>query len=193
MSTDPLRDYVGHDILEAEGSSCQYKGTTKSRVLPILNFTHQTTLLLLLCRKSAAVMWPTGASSHLLMGCFQFAIVITTVSSLAFVIWRRINRDAGQIPLPPGPPGWPVIGNAPTIITESIKGLQHLLMLKWAREYGEIFGVRIGPFQEYFINTDAAVKVWPPCHWIERHLSFAGALRPLVLQHFRATPMDRQQ
>ena len=89
----------------------------------------------------------------------QYAVLGAIISVFVLALCRQGLKRKGALPLPPGPPGLPVIGNAPTIVRESIKGLQHQLMLSWAREYGEIFRVRIGPFEEYFINSDVAVKV----------------------------------
>ncbi|KAG9737893.1 cytochrome P450, partial [Aureobasidium melanogenum] len=44
------------------------------------------------------------------------------------------------------------------VIAASKVGQQHLLFQRWAQEHGEIFRVRVGPFTEYFINSDIAVK-----------------------------------
>ncbi|KAH7392848.1 cytochrome P450 [Pyrenochaeta sp. MPI-SDFR-AT-0127] len=44
------------------------------------------------------------------------------------------------------------------ILGATRKGQQHLLFAKWARAYGEIVRVQVGPFTEYFINSDPAVK-----------------------------------
>ena len=103
-------------------------------------------------------MFHKNASFELPLTALQY-VTLGIVVSLALSAWRHRTASKYGLPLPPGPAGLPVVGNAPTIIRESIKGLQHLLMFRWAREYGEIFRVRIGPFEEYFINSDAAVKV----------------------------------
>ncbi|KAJ4983179.1 hypothetical protein SVAN01_11322 [Stagonosporopsis vannaccii] len=75
--------------------------------------------------------------------------------SLGFQRWRQ-NR--GKLPLPPKPPGHPLLGNALDVIRSTKKGSQHLLFGQYARDLGEIVRVQVGPFTQYFINSDEAVK-----------------------------------
>ena len=67
-------------------------------------------------------------------------------------------RDSKLLPLPPGPSGLPVIGNLLDILREVKVGTQHLLFQKWTRQYGELYRVKVGPFTQYMVNSDQAVK-----------------------------------
>ena len=53
----------------------------------------------------------------------------------------------------PGPPGLPLIGNAHQLGQYPQRALQ-----KWAREYGELFQIKLGYENWVFINSPAAVK-----------------------------------
>ncbi|KAJ9654515.1 hypothetical protein H2198_006458 [Neophaeococcomyces mojaviensis] len=68
------------------------------------------------------------------------------------------KNKSSQLPLPPSPPGNLLTGNLSEVLLAVGKRQQHLLFGKWAREYGEIVRVRSGPFVQYFINSDKAVK-----------------------------------
>lgn len=78
---------------------------------------------------------------------------------LLHMLWQNDLSKKGQLPLPPGPAGIPLLGNIADIVRESKKGQQHLLIQQWARKYGDIFKVQIGPHTEYYLNSDRAVKV----------------------------------
>lgn len=71
---------------------------------------------------------------------------------------QRWFREKNKVPLPPQPPGWPLLGNIFDVFSATKTNQQHLLFEKWARDYGEIVRVQAGPFVEYFINSDSAVK-----------------------------------
>ena len=53
----------------------------------------------------------------------------------------------------PSPPGLPLIGN-----TLQLSSQPHLQFLKWARQYGEIYRVRLGLMDWYMLNSPEAVK-----------------------------------
>ncbi|KAF2854958.1 cytochrome P450 [Plenodomus tracheiphilus IPT5] len=86
----------------------------------------------------------------------------TFVGLIAFsLILYRLQlwvQDRNKLPLPPQPPGLPILGNMVDIIGATNKAQQHLLFEQWAREYGEVVRVEAGPFTEYFLNSDASVK-----------------------------------
>lgn len=85
------------------------------------------------------------------------ALLITTFISLILRI-RQWLEDRGKLPLPPKPGGVPLLGNALDVIGATRKGSQHLLFEQYARAHGEIVRVQVGPFTQYFINSDEAVK-----------------------------------
>jgi hypothetical protein len=61
--------------------------------------------------------------------------------------------------LPPSPPGIPILGNLVEFVKHAKQASQHLLLQRWAEEYGDIIGVKIGPMTEYYLSSDRAVKV----------------------------------
>lgn len=64
-----------------------------------------------------------------------------------------------QLPLPPSPPKTDLFtGHLSQVIRASKEHRQHLLFHDWANTHGEIYYVDVGPFQEFFINSDRAVK-----------------------------------
>ncbi|KAJ4359532.1 uncharacterized protein N0V89_000087 [Didymosphaeria variabile] len=71
---------------------------------------------------------------------------------------QRWFEDRGKLPLPPKPPGVPLLGNALGVIGSTKTSSQHLLFGQYARDHGEIVRVQVGPFTQYFINSDEAVK-----------------------------------
>ncbi|KAF5567491.1 amidohydrolase family [Fusarium napiforme] len=51
-----------------------------------------------------------------------------------------------------------IAGHLPNVLKAAKEHRQHLLFQKWAEEYGEVFFVKFGTIQEYFINSDQAVR-----------------------------------
>ncbi|KAG9628843.1 cytochrome P450, partial [Aureobasidium melanogenum] len=90
----------------------------------------------------------------------QAGIIFLGVLGFLALIRRLQQYRHGRslLPLPPQPSGSFLIGNMTEVIAASKVGQQHLLFQRWAQEHGEIFRVRVGPFTEYFINSDIAVK-----------------------------------
>lgn len=84
---------------------------------------------------------------------------ILLVLSLLYYANRRAMIPKGQLPRPPSVPGLPILGNLIDIAKQSANGQQHILLNEWATQYGDIFSVKVGPFVEYFLNSDVAVKV----------------------------------
>lgn len=78
--------------------------------------------------------------------------------ALVFLVHRYLQKR-NKLPLPPKPPGWPIIGNTIEFINAAKDGAMHLLLAKWAREYGEIIRVQVGPVTNFYLNSDHAVKV----------------------------------
>ncbi|KAH7143558.1 cytochrome P450 [Dactylonectria macrodidyma] len=77
---------------------------------------------------------------------------------LLYMLCRNCLSRKALLPLPPGPTGIPLLGNIVDVVRESKKGQQHLLIQQWARKYGDVFKVQIGPHTEYYLNSDRAVK-----------------------------------
>lgn len=96
---------------------------------------------------------PLNFSGHFrILVVFLLLVILIPFISFAFGTRKR------QLPLPPAPPGTFVTGNLSDVLAAVSKHQQHLLFGRWAREYGEITRIRSGPFVQYFINSDIAVK-----------------------------------
>uniref|UniRef100_A0A0A8ZTW5 flavonoid 3'-monooxygenase n=1 Tax=Arundo donax TaxID=35708 RepID=A0A0A8ZTW5_ARUDO len=68
-----------------------------------------------------------------------------------FLLFRRGGDAKGKRPLPPGPRGWPVLGNLPQLGAKP-----HHTMCALAREYGPLFRLRFGS-AEVVVAASAAV------------------------------------
>lgn len=95
-----------------------------------------------------------GNNSVLFLSLFLIGLCIYAVSS--YIINRR------RLPLPPQPRGLPVLGNTIDFVQAAKKNEIHLLLQKWAEQYGEIMRVQVGPMTSYYLNSDQAVKVSTP-------------------------------
>jgi hypothetical protein len=95
-------------------------------------------------------------SSAVTRGVLIFFILAT----FSFILWQWNLSSKSKLPLPPKPPGVPILGNLPEFIKAAIKGEMHLLLQKWTEEYGEVVRVQLGPITAYYVGSDIAVKVW---------------------------------
>lgn len=74
--------------------------------------------------------------------------------AICYLLLRRGGGGAGgkqQLPLPPGPRGWPVLGNLPQVGTKP-----HHTMAALAREHGPLFRLRFG-VAEVVVAASASV------------------------------------
>ncbi|XP_078673786.1 cytochrome P450 2U1-like [Branchiostoma floridae x Branchiostoma belcheri] len=71
----------------------------------------------------------------LLTGHNITAVLVGVLTFLLFVIFR-VRKPAGY---PPGPPGWPVLGNLPSLARNA-----HLQLTAWRGTYGDVFSVKMG-------------------------------------------------
>jgi len=76
---------------------------------------------------------------------------------IATTLYKRF-RGRDEVPLPPGPTGYPLIGSLPDLLSRLKTSTQHLLFNEWARQYGEIYKVNLGFVTQYMVNTDVAAK-----------------------------------
>lgn len=87
------------------------------------------------------------------------SIEFLTLLAVVFIYSVYLHtRRRNSLPLPPGPKGSFITGNLSEVLRAVQDRQQHLLFYKWAQQYGEIVRVRSGPFVQYFINSDQAVK-----------------------------------
>ncbi|KAK5081205.1 hypothetical protein LTR05_007999 [Lithohypha guttulata] len=85
-------------------------------------------------------------------------VVLGVAILVPYLYFRAEGKGINRVPLPPTPPGNFITGNLSEVLAAVSKNQQHLLFNEWAQQYGEIVRVRSGPFVQYFINSDKAVK-----------------------------------
>jgi len=71
-----------------------------------------------------------------------------TALYLALFVGRR------EAKLPPGPPTLPILGNLHQIPTKRT----HLQFRKWAKQYGDIFSLKVGPATSIVISSPRLIK-----------------------------------
>ncbi|KAL1721917.1 cytochrome P450 [Schizophyllum commune] len=80
----------------------------------------------------------------------SLAVAVFTLAA-SYKILRTASREHG---LPPGPPTRPIFGNALQVPT---KGM-YLRFTEWAREYGEIYSIKMGSGTAIILSGPAALK-----------------------------------
>lgn len=85
-------------------------------------------------------------------------LVLLSIIILVAIYIRSHFQNRHHLPLPPQPPGYPILGNTLEFIPAAQRGQMHLLLQKWAKENGEIMRVKVGPTTNYYLNSDRAVK-----------------------------------
>ncbi|KAL1745665.1 cytochrome P450 [Schizophyllum fasciatum] len=79
-----------------------------------------------------------------------FALATLALSAL-YKLSRIGSRERG---LPPGPPTIPVLGNILQIPTSNA----FLRFTEWAREFGEIYSLKVGPSTSIVLSSPAAIR-----------------------------------
>lgn len=88
-------------------------------------------------------------------------LALVFLSLCAYAAFSHV-QNRRKLPLPPKPPGFPVLGNTIDFVQAAKKNKIHLLLQRWAEQYGEIMRVQVGPMTSYYLNSDQAVKVGAP-------------------------------
>lgn len=73
-------------------------------------------------------------------------------SAIYLVLNSRRRASEGRSTVP-GPPGLPIIGNA-----HQLTRFPNQTYMRWAKDYGEIYKIRLGWYDWYMLNTPEAVK-----------------------------------
>ena len=60
-------------------------------------------------------------------------VVLTSLSWISTIVSRK--RKVGDLPLPPGPPPMPIVGN----FSEMLLPESWVIAMEWAKKYGEPF------------------------------------------------------
>jgi Cytochrome P450 len=81
------------------------------------------------------------------------AFAITSI--VAITIYVQFFYDSRRRHLPPGPRGWPIVGNSFQISFEKDPAPQ---LAKWTKEFGEMFYLSIGGSDFVFLNSPRVVK-----------------------------------
>lgn len=90
------------------------------------------------------------------------ALLLAILATISYVLYQWKTPTKNKLPLPPMPPGIPILGNLPEFIKAAAKGEMHLLLQRWTEEYGEILRLNLGPVTAYYVSSDVAVKVCDP-------------------------------
>ena len=82
-------------------------------------------------------------------------IIATVVFVLLFEYVKHRRRNKGPPRnLPPGPRGWPILGNMPSLDPKA----PYKTLNKMAEEYGPIYSLQFGSFPVVVLNNYVAVK-----------------------------------
>ncbi|KAF9489007.1 cytochrome P450 [Pleurotus eryngii] len=85
----------------------------------------------------------------MVLSATELTAIAITFSFLALVHYRR--RNSSQYKLPPGPKGIPFFGNLFQV--DALR--PYPKFREWAKEYGEIFHLRLGPWQDVVVLNTA--------------------------------------
>ncbi|KAF2281340.1 cytochrome P450 76C3 [Westerdykella ornata] len=82
-------------------------------------------------------------------------LALTLLSALFYLLFiKRSTRPSAGLRNAPGPSGaLPIVGNA-----HQLTKLPHRQIQKWAREYGEVYKIRLGWYDWYMLCSSEAVK-----------------------------------
>jgi Cytochrome P450 len=84
-----------------------------------------------------------------------FPLVAVLSVAIIFAIHRLLFYDPRRRHLPKGPKGWPIVGNSFQI---SLKKNPEYKLIEWAKQYGEIYYLRLGSSDFIFLNSGRVVK-----------------------------------
>lgn len=96
----------------------------------------------------------------------QSAIVFVAVAGLLYLIVTRIQRVVHErklLPLPPSPPGLPLIGSLLELQKAAKTREEHLLFQKWAQDLGPVYKVKVGLYTQYERPDSISTLDEKPC------------------------------
>ena len=77
-------------------------------------------------------------------------IVVSVIFRIYWWRWKRI----GYL-LPPGPPGWPLIGNALDIDPRN----PHHTLTDWAKQYGDVYTLNLVGKRTVVVSSSEGIQV----------------------------------
>ena len=72
------------------------------------------------------------------MGSYSIILLLLLV---VLSVWRLFNRRRKSLPLPPGPPGLPIVGN----LLDMPKTYEYETYREWSRQFGTIMTILLLP------------------------------------------------
>ncbi|GLJ36696.1 hypothetical protein SUGI_0738380 [Cryptomeria japonica] len=89
------------------------------------------------------------------MAAFSFAEIGFSVLIVVFFWWvsKRGNKNAKRLSLPPGPLGWPVIGNL-----HELGELPHRSLAELSKKYGSLMFIRLGSVPALVVTSAQMAK-----------------------------------
>lgn len=83
------------------------------------------------------------------------ALLVPSAVVLLIVLLQKFYRPTipKNFQSIPGPKGWPIFGN-----TFQITGRPQAQFKQWAKQYGDVFQIRLGYYNWVYVNDPAAVK-----------------------------------
>ncbi|XP_048343065.1 cytochrome P450 1B1-like [Sphaerodactylus townsendi] len=95
---------------------------------------------------------PVREPAPLLQGAVRL-LLLACLAGLLLCLWWARRRGARRAKGPPGPAGWPLLGNV-----LQLGRLPHLTFCELARRYGDVFGLRLGVRAVVVLNGEAAIR-----------------------------------
>ncbi|KAG8864432.1 hypothetical protein FRB97_005035, partial [Tulasnella sp. 331] len=81
-------------------------------------------------------------------------VLLPTSLLFAWLVFKLKDIAGRESYLPPGPPTVPLLGN----LNIFPKEFAHYKFTEWAREYGDVYSLKIGPATAIVLSSAPAVK-----------------------------------
>ncbi|KAL1721921.1 cytochrome P450 [Schizophyllum commune] len=82
------------------------------------------------------------------------ASTLALATLVSVVLYRALRTGSRERGLPPGPPTSPVLGNILQVPTKDV----FQRFTEWAREFGEIYSIKVGPSTIVVLSSPAALR-----------------------------------
>ncbi|KAG0605960.1 hypothetical protein M758_9G101700 [Ceratodon purpureus] len=105
------------------------------------------------------------AANGLTEQTMTFYVLLTTLILLPLVLLKKLQQSRLS-KLPPGPPGWPILGHLPML-----GNMPHQVMMDLSHKYGEIYSLRLGSRPCVVVSTPKMARVFLTTHdrnWASR-------------------------